>query len=87
MSDREAFRSGRDVSKVIHQAAKLARSKAVAENQVLRAVIRSMRVTDVTWAPTRSDGALVQVEGETWLDKPTGEVFERILNELREGIG
>lgn len=72
------------MSKAIHEAAKLARSKAVAENLVLRAVLRSMRVTEVTFAEDSTHGACVVIEGESWFDKPTAEVMQRIINELRQ---
>jgi Tfp pilus assembly protein FimT len=83
VSDRESFQEPRNRARVIHEAAKLARSKAVSENQVMRAVLRGMRVTSVTFAHDRNDGACVQVEGDAWFDRHTAEAFERILNELR----
>jgi DNA integrity scanning protein DisA with diadenylate cyclase activity len=86
MSDREAFRERRDQGLVQREAAKLARSKAVAENQVLRQVLKSMLVMDVTWAEDRKHGAIVVIEGGSWFDGPTAEVMERIINELREGV-
>jgi hypothetical protein len=83
MSDREAFREPRAHGLVAREAAKLARSKAVAENQVLRQVLRSLTVT-VDPAEDPYPGAVVTVSGEAWVDKPTAEVMRRILNELRE---
>lgn len=84
MSDREAFRERRTPGLVAREAAKLARSKAVAENQVLRQVLKSMLHVAVDWAEDPKQGAAVTIDGSVWLDKPTAEVMQRIIDELQE---
>lgn len=84
MSDRESFREPRNRARVIHEAAKLARSKAVAENLLLRLILRGMDDLEVAFAEDPKDGAMITVEGVAWFDKPTAEAFQRLINELRQ---
>jgi hypothetical protein len=77
---REEFRPGRDAALPLREAVKLARSRVVADHEVVLAVLRGMTHIQIDWMST--GGPTIQIDGATQFDHATAAAFGRIVDQL-----
>jgi hypothetical protein len=77
---REEFRPGRDAALPLREAVKLARSRVVADHEVVLKVLAGMRHIAVDWAT--ESGPTIQIDGATQFDHATAVAFGRIVDQL-----